>query len=203
MQIRPAIGLDFAGSLRSILRQDPDIIMVGEIRDAETAEIAVQAALTGHMVFSTLHTNDAAGALTRLVEMGVAPFLAASAITGVLAQRLVRRLCPECREAYPADATMLKDLGLAAQVEADSTFYRPVGCDACQQLGYRGRTGLFELLIPDDTLRGLVLDNKDASTIEAAAVKGGMRTLLAAGLDKALAGETSLEEVVRVTREEA
>jgi len=202
IQVNAKIELTFANGLRSILRQDPDIIMVGEIRDAETAEIAVQAALTGHLVFSTLHTNDAAGALTRLVEMGVAPFLAASAIIGILAQRLVRRLCPECREAFTADKTLLDELGLADQVEAGAQFYRPRGCDACQQLGYRGRTGLFELLVPDDALRALVLDNKDAASIEAAAVKRGMRTLLASGLAKALAGETSLEEVVRVTRDE-
>jgi len=202
IQVNAKIELTFANGLRSILRQDPDIIMVGEIRDSETAEIAVQAALTGHLVFSTLHTNDAAGALTRLVEMGVAPFLAASAIIGILAQRLVRRLCPDCREAFTADAVLLEELGLAGQVEPGALFYRPRGCDACQQLGYRGRTGLFELLVPDDALRALVLDNKDAASIEAAAVRRGMRTLLASGLAKALAGETSLEEVVRVTRDE-
>ncbi|PLY04258.1 MAG: type II secretion system protein GspE [Desulfuromonas sp.] len=202
IQVNPKIDLTFANGLRSILRQDPDIIMVGEIRDAETAEIAVQAALTGHMVFSTLHTNDSAGALTRLVEMGVAPFLAASAIIGILAQRLVRRLCPECREAFTVEAGLLEELGLAGQVEAGTTFYRPCGCDACQQLGYRGRTGLFELLVPDETLRAMVLDNKDAASIAALAVQRGMRTLLASGLAKALAGETSLEEVVRVTQEE-
>jgi len=202
IQVNPKIDLTFANGLRSILRQDPDIIMVGEIRDTETAEIAVQAALTGHLVFSTLHTNDAAGALTRLVEMGVAPFLAASAIIGILAQRLVRRLCPECREAFTAERTLLEELGIAGQVEAGATFYRPRGCEACQQLGYRGRTGLFELLVPNDELRAMVLDNKDAASIEAVAVTHGMRTLLASGLEKALAGETSLEEVLRVTREE-
>ncbi|PLY12808.1 MAG: type II secretion system protein GspE [Desulfuromonas sp.] len=203
IQVNPKIDLTFANGLRSILRQDPDIIMVGEIRDAETAEIAVQAALTGHLVFSTLHTNDAAGALTRLVEMGVAPFLAASAIIGILAQRLVRKLCPDCREAYAVDKNLLEELGLSKKVEPGSTFYRPVGCDACQQLGYRGRTGLFELLIPDDRTRALVLENQDAAVIERAAVERGMLTLLSSGLSKALSGETSLEEVVRVTREEA
>ncbi len=182
IQVNPKIDLTFANGLRSILRQDPDIIMVGEIRDAETAEIAVQAALTGHLVFSTLHTNNAAGALTRLVEMGVAPFLAASAIIGILAQRLVRRLCPECREAYTAEATFLEELGLTGHIEAGATLYRPAGCEACQQLGYRGRTGLFELLVPDETLRALVLDNKDAASIEATAVRRGMRTLLGSGL---------------------
>ena len=203
IQVNPKINLTFANGLRSILRQDPDIIMVGEIRDAETAEIAVQAALTGHLVFSTLHTNDAAGALTRLVEMGVAPFLANSAIIGILAQRLVRRLCPACREAYPVEQALLNELGLEPRVEPGSTFYRSVGCDALQGLGYRGRTGLFELLVLDETLRTMVLANQDAAAIEARAVERGMRTLLQAGLEKALAGETSLEEVVRVTRDEA
>jgi len=193
IQVNAKIDLTFANGLRSILRQDPDIIMVGEIRDAETAEIAVQAALTGHLVFSTLHTNDAAGALTRLVEMGVAPFLAASAIIGILAQRLVRRLCPACRETFRAEKGLLEELGLSGQIEVGTTFYRPRGCEACQQLGYRGRTGLFELLVPDDALRAMVLDNKDAASIESAAVSRGMRTLLTSGLDKALAGETSLE----------
>ncbi|RMF44300.1 MAG: type II secretion system protein GspE [Deltaproteobacteria bacterium] len=201
IQVNPKIDLTFANGLRSILRQDPDIIMVGEIRDRETAEIAIQAALTGHMVFSTLHTNDAAGALTRLVEMGVEPFLAASSIVAVLAQRLVRRLCPECREAYQPDETLKKELGL--ETAKDASLYRAVGCDACLGIGYRGRTGIYELLVLDDEVRELLMQGKDAVGIASSAMERGMRPLRADGIDKALAGETSIEEVLRVTREEA
>ncbi|GAB4556158.1 MAG: type II secretion system ATPase GspE [Geothermobacteraceae bacterium] len=200
IQVNPKIDLTFANGLRSILRQDPDIIMVGEIRDRATAEIAIQAALTGHMVFSTLHTNDAAGALTRLVEMGVEPFLAASSIVAVLAQRLVRRLCPECREAYQPDETLKKELGL--ETEKDARLYRAVGCDACLGIGYRGRTGIYELLVLDDEVRELLMQGKDAVGIASSAMERGMRPLRADGIDKALAGETSIEEVLRVTREE-
>jgi len=200
MQVNPRIELTFANGLRSILRQDPDIIMVGEIRDAETAEIAVQAALTGHMVFSTLHTNDAAGALTRLVEMGIEPFLAASSIVGILAQRLVRRICPHCREEHLPPATLLADAGLAG---ATTTFYRGRGCERCLDLGYRGRTGIYELLPVDETTRELLLARKDAATIKVAALRKGMKSLRDAGLALAAAGETTLEEVLRVTQEEA
>ncbi len=201
IQVNPKIDLTFANGLRSILRQDPDIIMVGEIRDRETAEIAIQAALTGHMVFSTLHTNDAAGALTRLVEMGVEPFLAASSIVAVLAQRLVRKLCPECREAYQADETLKQELGLPLEQEVQ--LYRPGGCDACLGIGYRGRTGIYELLVLDEKVRDLLMQGKDAASIAASAMERGMRPLRADGIDKALKGETSIEEVLRVTREES
>ncbi len=202
IQVNPKINLTFAAGLRSILRQDPDIIMVGEIRDGETAEIAVQSALTGHMVFSTLHTNDAAGALTRLVEMGVEPFLAASSIVGILAQRLVRRICPNCREAYQPGAEMLREMGLASAVPANANFYRGVGCAQCLDIGYRGRSGIYELLPVDEQVRDLLLQNKDSASIKAAAIKKGMKTLRDAGLAMALAGETSIEEVLRVTQEE-
>jgi general secretion pathway protein E len=200
IQVNAKIDLTFANGLRSILRQDPDIIMVGEIRDAETAEIAVQSALTGHMVFSTLHTNDAAGALTRLVEMGIEPFLAASSIVGIIAQRLVRQICPHCRESYHPSPNFLADAGLP---EDGALYYRGHGCERCMGLGYRGRSGIYELLPVDEETRELLLARKDAATIKAAAQRKGMKSLRDAGLAKAAAGETTLEEVLRVTQEEA
>ena len=202
IQVNPKINLTFAAGLRSILRQDPDIIMVGEIRDGETAEIAVQSALTGHMVFSTLHTNDAAGALTRLVEMGIEPFLAASSIVGILAQRLVRSICPHCREAYTPAPELLKEMGLTQAIPAGASLYRGRGCPQCMDIGYRGRTGIYELLPVDEQVRDLLLQNKDAASIKASAVRKGMKTLRDAGLAMALSGETSIEEVLRVTQEE-
>jgi general secretion pathway protein E len=202
IQVNAKINLTFANGLRSILRQDPDIIMVGEIRDGETAEIAVQSALTGHMVFSTLHTNDAAGALTRLVEMGIEPFLAASSIVGILAQRLVRRICHHCRQEVRPSAEMVREMGLASAVPAGAVFYRGAGCAKCMDIGYRGRTAIYELLPMDEQVRDLLLKNKDAASIKSVAVKKGMRTLRDAGLAMALTGETTLEEVLRVTQEE-
>ncbi|PLX85319.1 MAG: type II secretion system protein GspE [Desulfuromonas sp.] len=202
IQVNPKIDLTFAAGLRSILRQDPDIIMVGEIRDGETAEIAVQSALTGHMVFSTLHTNDAASALTRLVEMGIEPFLAASSIVGIMAQRLVRKICPACKEAYRPTAEMMREMGLEKAVPGEATFYRGKGCAQCMDIGYRGRAGIYELLPVDEQVRDLLLQNKDSASIKAAATKKWMKTLRDAGLAKALAGETTIEEVLRVTQEE-
>jgi general secretion pathway protein E len=202
IQVNPKINLTFAAGLRSILRQDPDIIMVGEIRDRETAEIAVQSALTGHMVFSTLHTNDAAGALTRLVEMGIEPFLAASSIVGILAQRLVRKICPHCKEEYLPSPDMIKEMGLENVVSDKTVFYRGKGCEKCMNIGYRGRTGIYELLPVDEQVRNLLLLNRDSASIKSAAVKAGMKTLRDSGLAKALRGETSIEEVLRVTQEE-
>ena len=199
IQVNAKIDLTFANGLRSILRQDPDIIMVGEIRDAETAEIAVQSALTGHMVFSTLHTNDAAGALTRLVEMGIEPFLAASSIVSIIAQRLVRQICPHCRESYRPSPNLLTDAGLP---DDGALYYRGRGCDRCMGLGYRGRSGIYELLPVEEETRELLLARKDAATIKAAAQRKGMKSLRDAGLAKAAAGETTLEEVLRVTQEE-
>jgi general secretion pathway protein E len=199
IQVNAKIDLTFANGLRSILRQDPDIIMVGEIRDAETAEIAVQSALTGHMVFSTLHTNDAAGALTRLVEMGIEPFLAASSIVGIIAQRLVRQICPHCRESYRPSPGLLADAGLP---DDGALYYRGRGCERCLGLGYRGRSGIYELLPVDEETRELLLARKDAATIKAAAQRKGMKSLRDAGLAKAAAGETTLEEILRVTQEE-
>ncbi|SDZ81308.1 type II secretion system protein E (GspE) [Desulfuromusa kysingii] len=202
IQVNSKINLTFAQGLRSILRQDPDVIMVGEIRDSETAKIAVQAALTGHLVFSTLHTNDSAGALARLVEMGVEPFLAASALIGVLAQRLVRTICPHCRVSYQPDEKLLTELFDQADIPKQATFYRGRGCSHCMQVGYLGRTGLYELLEVTDPIRHLVTDNADASSIRQQALKMGMRPLRQAGLAKVLSGETTVEEVLRVTQEE-
>ncbi|SEA62916.1 type II secretion system protein E (GspE) [Desulfuromusa kysingii] len=201
LQVNSKIDLTFANGLRSILRQDPDIIMVGEIRDQETAEIVIQSALTGHMVFSTLHTNDAAGALTRLVEMGVEPFLAASSIVGVMAQRLVRRICPHCREEIVPPAELLDELRDEG-LPNNPVFFSGRGCERCMQIGYWGRTGIYELMEMDDDVRDLLLKNKDAASIRKMAKQKGMQTLRSAGLAKALQGETTLEEVLRVTQEE-
>jgi len=195
IQVRPRIGLDFADALRALLRQDPDVILVGEIRDRETARIAVQASLTGHLVLSTLHTNGAAAALTRLVDMGVEPYLLISSLNGVLAQRLVRRLCPACREPWEPPAALLREL----ELPAGAPLWRPKGCAACGGVGYRGRTVIGELLPVDDAVRRLLLDGADDRTIHAAAAAGGMRTLRGDGLAKAMAGETALDEVLRVT----
>ncbi len=200
IQVNSKINLTFAAGLRSILRQDPDIIMVGEIRDSETAEIAVQSALTGHMVFSTLHTNDSAGALTRLLDMKIEPFLVSSAVTGILAQRLVRKLCPDCRSSYTPSEEMIRHFEGFVPDQIDLKFFRSSGCDACQQIGYRGRTGIYELLHLTDEIRELLMAGADASSIRHAAQKAGMLSLRQDGLKKAQAGETSLEEVLRVTR---
>ncbi|MBN2428950.1 MAG: type II secretion system ATPase GspE [Deltaproteobacteria bacterium] len=202
IQVNPKIDLTFASGLRSILRQDPDIIMIGEIRDRETAEIAIQSALTGHMVFSTLHTNDSAGALTRLVEMGVEPFLAASSIIGILAQRLVRRVCPHCRKESAPPAELVRELESEGLYSDQAVFFHGDGCKECMNIGYRGRTGLYELLVVDDEVRDLLLQKKDSATIKNSALRRGMKTLRTDGLKKALKGETSLEEVLRVTQEE-
>ncbi|WP_020675249.1 type II secretion system ATPase GspE [Geopsychrobacter electrodiphilus] len=200
IQVNSKIELTFAAGLRSILRQDPDIIMVGEIRDSETAEIAVQSALTGHMVFSTLHTNDAAGALTRLLDMKIEPFLVSSAVTGILAQRLVRKLCPDCRSSYSPSEEMIRHFAGMLPSEDEVKFFRSVGCDSCQQIGYRGRTGIYELLLLTDEIREMLMSGADASRIRQAAQRAGMRSLRQDGLQKALTGETSLEEILRVTQ---
>src|SRR5215475_15553108 len=203
MQVNPKINLTFAAGLRSILRQDPDVIMIGEIRDRETAEIAIQAALTGHLVFSTLHTNDSFGAVSRLVDMGVEPFLLSSSLLGVMAQRLVRRVCPDCRQAYSPEENEIREIGLTPTVVGNQPFYRPgAGCQTCNQKGYRGRTGIHEMLLLTDTLRALVMQRADAATIRRAAVEHGMPTLRDDGAEKVLAGVTTVEEIVRVTQEE-
>ena len=200
MQVNPGIGLTFASGLRSILRQDPDIIMVGEIRDLETASIAVQASLTGHLVLSTLHTNDSAGALTRLVDIGVEPFLIASSLVAVLAQRLVRVLCPVCRSRTILSGEEAARLGLQDE-QTDATVYKAVGCDECMKTGYKGRTGIFEMLNVSDSIRSLVVKNADANQIRQKALAEGMHTLRNNGLGKVMRGITTLDEVLRVTDE--
>jgi general secretion pathway protein E len=200
-QVNPGIGLTFATALRSFLRQDPDVMMVGEIRDLETAQVAVQAALTGHTILSTLHTNTAAAAVTRLLDMGVEPFLITSTVNAVLAQRLVRRLCPHCREAFTPSVDMLEAVGLSSQIGKIKTLYHAKGCSECNGAGYRGRAAILELLVMDETLSHLVLERAEAREIHKAAVVSGMRPMLDDGLIKAQAGMTTLEEVLRVTRE--
>jgi general secretion pathway protein E len=202
-QVNAKINLTFANGLRSFLRHDPDVIMVGEIRDLETAEIAIQAALTGHLVLSTIHTNDAPGAITRLVDMGVEPFLVASSVIGILAQRLVRTLCPDCKEPYAASSEEMRELGLSAEMVGPSpTFWRGKGCGSCLNTGYKGRTGIYELMLPNDDLRQLILQNVDSNTIKKKAMQSGMRTLREDGARKVLQGATSSAEVLRVTGED-
>jgi general secretion pathway protein E len=203
IQVNPKIDLTFANGLRSILRQDPDVIMVGEIRDRETVEIAIQASLTGHLVFSTLHTNDSASAITRLLDMGVEPFLISSSVLAMMAQRLVRVLCPACREPMQPDPETLSELGIAADHYAQhgKQFYRARGCNACRSTGYKGRMGIYEMLMMDDTIRALVMQRANANTIKTTAVQGGMRTLLQDGAEKVLQGHTTAAEVLRVTQE--
>ena len=201
-QINPTIGYTFSTALRSFLRQDPDVMMVGEIRDTETAQIAVQAALTGHMILSTLHTNTAAGAVTRLLDMGVEPFLLSSVLTGVLAQRLVRRLCPHCREPYEADAALIERLGIDQHDSGPHTFYRPVGCPRCKNSGYAGRMAVFEFIRIDRDIAALILHRADTRAIADQAARTGYGTLRADGIAKARAGLTALEEVLRVASED-
>lgn len=201
IQINPKAGITFANGLRSILRQDPDVIMVGEIRDLETAEIAIQSALTGHLVFSTLHTNDAPGSITRLLDMGVEPFLVASSIIGIVAQRLVRTICPSCRETYHPSAKFLAELGM--EKEADKiTFYRGKGCSGCRNTGYKGRTAIFELMIPDEKSRHLIISKATSGDIRASIKETqGMKTLREEGVEKVKAYLTTVEEVIRVTQD--
>ncbi|GGA86837.1 putative type II secretion system protein HxcR [Arenimonas soli] len=197
-QVSARIEMGFARALRTILRQDPDVVMIGEIRDLETAQIAVQASLTGHLVFATLHTNDAVSAVTRLVDMGIEPFLLASSLIGIGAQRLVRRLCLECRVPFPADAAQLRALGFTP---TGGSLYSARGCDACASSGYRGRTGIYELLAVDDSFRRLIHDRASEQVLREHALAGGMRTLRDDGMRWAGQGLVSLEEVVRVTRD--
>lgn len=199
-QINPKAGLTFASGLRSMLRQDPDIIMVGEIRDSETAEIATQAALTGHLVFSTLHTNDSAGAIIRLIDMGIEPFLVSDSVIAILAQRLVRIVCPKCKEKIAPTDEMLKDLEL--ERSGNINIYRGKGCQKCKDTGYIGRAGLYELLVINDEIKKLIIEKASADKIKAKAIEAGMKTLYDDGIAKALSGITSIEEVLRVAREE-
>jgi general secretion pathway protein E len=201
-QVNPQIGLDFAAALRSFLRQDPDVMMVGEIRDLETAQIAVQAALTGHTLLSTLHTNSAASAVTRLIDMGVEPFLITTTVNAVLAQRLVRRLCPHCSEPFEPTAAMLAAMELEGAEHRLRRLYRPRGCPECGHSGFHGRLAVLELLVMSEEIAGLVLARSEARQVQRAAVAGGMRPMLEDGIAKAAAGLTSIEEVLRVTKEE-
>jgi Type II secretory pathway, ATPase PulE/Tfp pilus assembly pathway, ATPase PilB len=202
MQVNTKIGLTFASGLRTIVRQDPDVILVGEIRDIETAEIAIQSALTGHLVFSTLHTNDAASAITRLIDMGVEPFLVSSAVNAIMAQRLVRKICPYCREEYVPSNAYLERVGLSPIKFAGKKLYRGAGCAQCLQTGYKGRIGIFELMSLTPAMKSLILTTSDAGQIKKQALSSlatGMMTLRQDGLRKVLAGLTTLEEVFRVT----
>jgi len=201
MQVHPKIDLSFANCLRHILRQDPDIIMIGEIRDRETAEIAIQASLTGHLVLSTLHTNDAASAFTRLIDMGIEPYLISSTVVGVMAQRLVRVICPSCKQPYsPQDGTVSWS-ELEKVAKGFVRLHKGAGCDKCLESGYLGRTGIFELLLVDDPIRDLIVRRQASHIIKEAAIQEGMTTLRQDGLRRALAGTTTLEEVYRVTQD--
>jgi len=187
--------------MRAFLRQDPNIIMVGEIRDQETAELAVQAALTGHLVFSTLHTNDAPTSFNRLIDMGVEPFLITSSILGIIAQRLMRRVCEQCKEPYTATKANLEGLGLGDKVGQDIKFYQGKGCALCSQTGYKGRVGIYEVLKTSPKIQELVLHKATADEVRKVAVEEGMKTLRQLAIEKLLAGMTTIEEVIRVTQE--
>jgi general secretion pathway protein E len=202
IQAKPQIGLTFASALRSIVRQDPDVIMIGEMRDLETARIAVQSALTGHLVLSTLHTNDAAGGVTRLLDMGLEEYLLTSTVNGILAQRLVRKLCPHCKKGAIAGPETVNNLRLQRFTsERDIVLYQPVGCSACSNTGYRGRLAIIEFLPMTDPIRKLIMAHEEAGAIQKLAIAEGMQTLYENGLVKAIEGITTLEEVMRVTSE--
>jgi len=199
IQVNPKISLTFASGLRSIVRQDPDVLLVGEIRDKETADIAVQSALTGHLVFSTLHTNDSASAITRIVDIGVEPFLISSSVIAVIAQRLIRVLCDHCKEPFTPDRSMIDHIGITEKDLQNHTIYRASGCEHCFRTGYRGRIGVFEIMVLKDNLKSLVLKTYDSNRIKQAALKQGMTTLYEDGIQKVLLGQTTFEEVLRVT----
>ena len=199
LQVNPKINLTFARGLRSIVRQDPDVLLIGEVRDKETADIAVQSALTGHLVFSTLHTNDSASAITRLVDIGVEPFLISSSVVAVVAQRLIRVLCSQCKEPFSPDPLALKEIGITPDPLKDHLFYRAKGCQHCFQTGYKGRIGIFEIMLLNDGLKSLILRTFDSNQIKNLALENDMVTLRQDGVRKAIEGLTTLEEVLRVT----
>ena len=202
VQMRPEIGLNFSSALRTFLRQDPDVIMVGEIRDRDTAEIAIRAALTGHLVFSTIHTNDSASTITRLLDMGIEPFLVSSSVEGIVAQRLIRRLCKKCRRPVNLDQRFLKEHGFPIEkLVPINPIYEAVGCDECRGTGYKGRSAIFEIMPITDEVRPLVVANATASSIKQAALNAGMKTLRQDGWDKVLQGVTTVDEIIRVTEE--
>lgn len=200
IQVNSKIDLTFAKGLRSILRQDPDVIMIGEIRDVETAGIAIHASLTGHLVFSTLHTNDSAGAVTRLLDMGIEPFLVSSSVVAIIAQRLVRKICQNCRQAYVPSAEEYQKLGLPA--DSNHSFFKGTGCSACLNTGFKGRSGIYEILLLDDEIRNMILAKADSSQIKATAISKGMVNLREDGAKRVVDGLTTTEEVLRVTQEE-
>ncbi|MGC8900088.1 MAG: type II secretion system ATPase GspE [bacterium] len=202
IQVNPKIDLTFANGLRSILRQDPDIVLVGEIRDRETAEIAVQASLTGHLVFSTLHTNDSAGGITRLIDMGIEPFLVSSSVVAIIAQRLVRTICPVCKTPYTPTEEELMEIGITRDQLKGNVLYKGNGCVNCVNTGYKGRTGIYEILIIDDEIRSMITRGVDSTMIKHAAMKKGMTTLKEDGIKKVINGITTIKEVLRVTQEE-
>lgn len=202
MQVNPKIELTFASGLRAFLRQDPDIIMVGEIRDRETAEIAIQASLTGHLVLSTLHTNDAPSSITRLVEMGVEPFLVASSVLGIAAQRLIRSVCKDCARKYTPDAEELSQIGLTVDDLRGRQIFKPVGCPICMETGYAGRFGIHEIMLVTDLVRTELMKGSDASTIKKVALTQGMKSLREDAAQKVLQGLTTIAEVIRVTQED-
>lgn len=201
-QVNPKIELTFASGLRAILRQDPDVVMIGEIRDRETAEIAIQASLTGHLVLSTLHTNDSASSATRLIDMGVEPFLVASSVIGIIAQRLVRTLCTECAEPHEPTSYEMDQLGVKPEQIAGKKIYRAIGCGACLETGYAGRMAVHEILLVDDEIRGLITQSADAMTIKRAALRKGMLSLRDAGIQLILDGRTTIDEVLSITQED-
>jgi type II secretory ATPase GspE/PulE/Tfp pilus assembly ATPase PilB-like protein len=202
MQIKPKIGLTFATCLRHILRQDPDVVMIGEIRDLETARIAIQAALTGHLVVSTLHTNDSASAVTRLVDMGIEPYLVCSSLIAVMAQRLVRLVCPQCKRPYLPGKEERLALSVSRPLSDGKTFYKGAGCSCCSSTGYKGRSGIFELMVLDDELKELVITNARPDVIKQVSLRKGMHTLRQDGMRKVFDGDTTVEEVLRVTQDE-
>jgi general secretion pathway protein E len=199
MQVNPQIDLDFSSGIRALMRQDPDIIMIGEIRDAETAEMAVQAALTGHLVLSTLHTNDAPSSIARLLHIGVPHYLIKGSLVGVMAQRLVRTLCPSCKQKHPTDTQLWQDLVHPWSAKAPEFTYHPVGCLECRNTGYMGRAGLYELMVMNDTLAGQIKEETDVGSLRRSAMKQGMRSLRLSGAQKVAQGLTTIEEVLRVT----
>ena len=202
IHVKPKIGLTFANGLRSIVRQDPDVIMVGEVRDAETADIAIHSALTGHLVFSTLHTNDAPGAITRLLDMGIENYLVSSVLVAVLAQRLVRVICPECREPYQLDVAAVRKMGIKTDIDGSLQVFRGKGCAACSFTGYHGRSGIYEFLVISEEIQRLILEKTDANMIRQKALALGMKTLWEDGWRKVEQGVTTLEDLLRVTKEE-
>jgi general secretion pathway protein E len=200
MQVASKKGMTFINALRHVLRQDPDVIMVGEVRDEETASMAIQSSLTGHLVFSTLHTNDSAGAVSRLLDFGVEPYLVSSSLICVLAQRLLRRVCQDCKQQYHPAPHELRELGFGTDDPEGADFYMGSGCDKCFNTGYRGRTGIYELLMVNEEIREMVYQKQSSGVIKKQAIESGMQTLRMAGAKKAALGETTIAEVIRVTQ---